>query len=72
MLLLNDDAWVTMPPEPYEFRGRPAVANHLAQTRSFWGQGLKLVPTRANGQPAFGYYLPDPNPNVYRSGGILV
>jgi RNA polymerase sigma-70 factor (ECF subfamily) len=70
--LLSDDAKVTMPPEPYEFRGRLAVAEHLYRTRGFWGQGLKLVSTRANHQPAFGYYLPDPAADVYRAAGILV
>jgi RNA polymerase sigma-70 factor (ECF subfamily) len=72
LALLNDDPWVTMPPEPFEFRGRAAVANHLYHTVPFWGQGLKLVPTGANKQPAFGYYLPDRYANVHRSGGILV
>jgi RNA polymerase sigma-70 factor (TIGR02960 family) len=70
--LLADDVTATMPPEPFEFRGRAAVADHLRQTLSFWGQGLKLVATRANNQPAFGYYLPDPIAKVHRSGGVLV
>jgi hypothetical protein len=31
-----------------------------------------VVPTRANDDPAFGYYRPDPNANVYRASGIIV
>jgi RNA polymerase sigma-70 factor (ECF subfamily) len=69
--LLSEDAKFTMPPEPVEFRGPRVIAEFL-RSRGFWGQGLKLVPTRANNQPAYGYYLPDPNANVHRASGILV
>jgi hypothetical protein len=27
--MLTDDAWITMPPEPYEYQGREAIANFL-------------------------------------------
>jgi RNA polymerase sigma-70 factor (ECF subfamily) len=70
--LLSDDARVLMPPESFEFCGRTAVVDHLYQTHSVWGQGLKLVASRANGQPAFGYYVPDPTANLFRAGGIVV
>jgi RNA polymerase sigma-70 factor (ECF subfamily) len=60
-----------MPPEPFEFRG-PRVIAEFYRTQSFWGQDLRLVPTRANNQPAYGDYLPDPNANVHRASGILV
>jgi RNA polymerase sigma-70 factor (ECF subfamily) len=60
-----------MPPEPFEFRGPRVIAEFL-NSRGFWGQDLKLVPTRANNQPAFGYYLPDPNAGVHRASGIMV
>jgi RNA polymerase sigma-70 factor (ECF subfamily) len=70
--LLTDDARVLMPPESFEFRGRVAVVDHLWQTHSVWGQGLELVPTRANGQPAFGCYVPDRTAKVFRAGGIVV
>jgi RNA polymerase sigma-70 factor (ECF subfamily) len=70
--LLTKDVRVTMPPDPYQFSGRRAVADHVRQTVGFWGQGLKLVPTRANNQPAVGYYLPDPSAGVHRAGGLLV
>ena len=69
--LLTDDAKVTMPPEPFEFRGRDAIAAFY-RTQGLWGQPIKLVPTNANHQPAFGYYLPDPHADILRAGGILV
>ena len=69
--LLSDDARFSMPPQPFEFRGPRVIAEYL-HSRGVWGQDLKLVPTRANNQPAFGYYLPDPNANVHRASGIMV
>jgi RNA polymerase sigma-70 factor (ECF subfamily) len=71
--LLTEDAWVRMPPEPYEYQGRPAIAEFL-RTRAIWrgGNAIRLVPTRANGQPAFGYYLSDSHARVARAGGVLV
>ena len=68
---LSDDARFTMPPEPFEFRGPRVIAEYF-HSRGFLDQDLKLVPTRANSQPAFGYYLPDPNANVHRAGGLWV
>jgi RNA polymerase sigma-70 factor (TIGR02960 family) len=54
--LLTDDVFVSMPPMPFEYQGRDAVARFCA---SIFGSGRRfdLVPTRANGQPAFGTYL---------------
>jgi RNA polymerase sigma-70 factor (ECF subfamily) len=54
--LLTDDAFIAMPPMPFEYQGRDVVARFCA---SLFGAGRRfdLVPTRANGQPAFGAYL---------------
>ena len=54
--LLTDDVFVSMPPMPFEYEGREVVARFCA---SLFGAGRRfdLVPTRANGQPAFGAYL---------------
>jgi len=53
--LLTDDVFMSMPPMPFEYEGRDAVARFCA---SIFGSGRReLVPTRANGQPAFGAYL---------------
>jgi RNA polymerase sigma-70 factor (ECF subfamily) len=71
--LLTEDAWLRMPPEPHEYQGHAAIAAFL-RTRALWtsARGLRLVATRANGQPAFGYYVGDPNCGVARAGGLLV
>jgi RNA polymerase sigma-70 factor (TIGR02960 family) len=70
--LLTDDAWLTMPPEPLEYQGRAAIARFYL-TRSWWGvQEARLVPTRANGQPAFGYYLRDPLAPIWHAHGLVV
>jgi len=54
--LLTDDVFMSMPPMPFEYQGRDVVARFCA---SLFGVGRRfdLVPTRANGQPAFGAYL---------------
>jgi RNA polymerase sigma-70 factor, ECF subfamily len=67
--LLTDNARMTMPPEPFEFRGPRAIAEFLSWA---WGDDVKVVPTRANNAPAFGYYRPDPHADVRRAGGIMV
>jgi RNA polymerase sigma-70 factor, ECF subfamily len=70
--LLTDDAWLTMPPEPYEYQGRTAIAAFLRDRAIRRGAPLRLVPTRANGQPAFGCYLPDPQAAIVHAYGLLV
>ncbi|ADD42713.1 RNA polymerase subunit sigma-70 [Stackebrandtia nassauensis] len=71
--LLTDDAWLTMPPAPHEYRGLAAIAQFLRIRRRWRGdRPLSLVDTRANGQPAFGCYLPDPDGRVARPTGIVV
>ncbi len=54
--LLTDDVFISMPPIPLEYEGRDVVARLFA---GIFGSGRRvdLVPTRANGQPAFGAYL---------------
>jgi len=67
--LLTDDARMTMPPEPFEFHGPRAIAEFLSWA---WGEDVRVVPTRANSAPAFGYYRPDPNADVHRASGLIV
>jgi hypothetical protein len=57
--LLTDDVFVSMPPMPFEYEGRDAVAGFFARIIGA-GRRFDLVPTRANGQPAFGAYLRGP------------
>jgi hypothetical protein len=61
-----------MPPEPYEYQGHAAIARFVNQRAGRLGAQLRLVPTRANGQPAFGCYLPDPQAAIVRSYGLIV
>ena len=54
--LLTDDVFISMPPMPFEYAGRELVAQVTASLFAT-GRRFDLVPTRANGQPAFGAYL---------------
>jgi len=69
--LLTADVRVSMPPMPLEYHGRDAVARFYArlirQERTD-----ELVPTRANGQPAFGTYLRAPTGGIRHGTGLVV
>lgn len=56
--LLTEDVVMSMPPTPFEYEGLDVVTRFCA---GIFGadRGFDLVPTRANGQPAFGAYLRD-------------
>jgi RNA polymerase sigma-70 factor (TIGR02960 family) len=68
--LLTDDVLVSMPPMPFEYEGRDAVARFCASLFRA-GRRFDLVPTRANGQPAFGAYLRGPS-GVSHGMGLFV
>ncbi len=70
--LLREDAWFTMPPLPVWYQGRAAIAT-LFQT-SLFPPGLQwhLLPTRANGSPAFGLYRREALADEYQLVGLLV
>jgi RNA polymerase sigma-70 factor (ECF subfamily) len=70
--LLTEDAWLIMPPVSLRYQGRELAARFLAATAFRPGRSARLVPTRANGQPAFGVYIRDPHAPVARANGILV
>ena len=57
--LLTADARLTMPPLPLVYQGHEAIAAFLREREDVRGAPLRLVPTRANTQPAFGAYLHD-------------
>ncbi len=65
--LLTNDVFISMPPMPLEYEGRDIVARFCA---SLFGAGrrFELVPTRANGQPAFGAYLRAPTGTRHGTG----
>jgi RNA polymerase sigma-70 factor (ECF subfamily) len=54
--LLTEDVLMSMPPIPYEYEGRELVARFCSNIFDS-GRRFDLVPTRANGQPAFGAYV---------------
>ncbi|MEV6099055.1 sigma-70 family RNA polymerase sigma factor [Nocardia sp. NPDC051981] len=64
--LLTDDVFMSMPPVPLEYQGRDLVARFFALIFGS-AQRFELVPTRANGQPAFGVYR-HPSIGIYGSG----
>ncbi|HEX6387930.1 MAG TPA: sigma-70 family RNA polymerase sigma factor [Solirubrobacteraceae bacterium] len=58
--LLTSDVRITMPPQPFEYTGHEAVAGFLGvRFAERAGRRVQLVPTRANGQPAFAVYMED-------------
>jgi RNA polymerase sigma-70 factor (ECF subfamily) len=65
--LLTDDVFVSMPPMPLEYEGRDVVARFCAGILRP-GRRFDLVPTRANGQPAFGTYLRGPTGSRHGTG----
>ena len=70
--LLTDDAWLTMPPLPQAYQGRDVIGPFLRRNEERRGTPLRLVPTRANTQPAFGGYLPVPESEIARAHGLFV
>jgi RNA polymerase sigma-70 factor (ECF subfamily) len=70
--LLTDDALLTMPPQPLEYEGHQAIAAFLRNREEVRGAPLRLVPTRANTQPAFGCYFPDAEAGIARPAGLFV
>jgi RNA polymerase sigma-70 factor (ECF subfamily) len=70
--LLTHDARITMPPQPLEYQGHAAIAGFLDERARLRGRPLRLVPTRANGQPAFGCYLPAEQAAIARPYGLMV
>ena len=69
--LFTDEISISMPPIPLEYQGRDVAARLFA---SIFGSGRRfdLVPTRANGQPAFGAYLRGPTGGIRHGTGVLV
>jgi RNA polymerase sigma-70 factor (TIGR02960 family) len=71
--LLTDDAVMTMPPEAAEYVGPPAIGRFLSTVPAAGSlERFRLVPTRANGQPAFGCYLKDPHTPIAHAYGLMV
>ncbi|MFG3521054.1 RNA polymerase subunit sigma-70 [Nocardia nova] len=65
--LLTDDVFMSMPPIPFEYVGREVATRFCAGIFAA-GRRFDLVPTRANGQPAFGAYLRGPDGSSHGTG----
>jgi RNA polymerase sigma-70 factor (TIGR02960 family) len=70
--LLTDDAWLTMPPLPHAYQGREAIGAFLRGAEERRGAPMRMVPTRANMQPAFGCYLAAAETDTARAFGLIV
>ncbi|HEY2673428.1 MAG TPA: RNA polymerase subunit sigma-70 [Rugosimonospora sp.] len=71
--LLTDDAWLSMPPAPHQYHGTDAIAAFLRSSFAYRGdRRVRLVPARANTQPAFGTYIPDRTGPIATPGGLVV
>ena len=68
--LLTDDVFLSMPPLPLEYEGIDVVTRFYGLMIGS-GRRFDLVPTRANGQPAFGAYLRAPT-GIRHGTGLLV
>jgi RNA polymerase sigma-70 factor (ECF subfamily) len=69
--LLSDDVFMSMPPMPLEYEGREVVGSFCALLFRA-GRTYDLVPTRANGQPAFGLYVPADDGLRHGTGLVVV
>jgi RNA polymerase sigma-70 factor (TIGR02960 family) len=70
--LLTEDVWVTMPPLPLEYQGRELAGQFLRTTAFRPAWTARLIPTRANGQPAYGCYVQDAHAAVCHAHGLIV
>jgi RNA polymerase sigma-70 factor, ECF subfamily len=58
--LLREDAIQSMPPFAMWIRGAANIGRWMVEPGPLGCRGSRLVPTSANGSPAFGQYRPDP------------
>jgi hypothetical protein len=61
-----------MPPLPFEYHGRDPAARFLMVVSREQRRRYRVVPTRANGQPAFGLYVRDGSDGLVHALGLLV
>jgi RNA polymerase sigma-70 factor (ECF subfamily) len=70
--MLTADGAMTMPPVPTWYRGREAVTAFLESVALSSDKRWRLVPIRANGQPAFGKYIWDEEVETFAAHSISV
>ena len=68
--LLTEHVSVTMPPMPGECEGREDAGRYIRMT--LVRPSVRIVPTRANGQPALASYVRDPQTGLFHASGIAV
>jgi hypothetical protein len=61
-----------MPPLPHAYQGHDAIRPFLRGSAERRGAPLRLLPTRANRQPAFGCYLWASEAEVARAYALFV
>jgi RNA polymerase sigma-70 factor (ECF subfamily) len=69
--LLRDDAKLAMPPRRQWYEGRDSIRRFFA---TVWGSydGFRLMPTGANGQPAFGLYSLSKSEGLWKAHSLQV
>jgi RNA polymerase sigma-70 factor (TIGR02960 family) len=72
LALMTGDAWVRMPPLPFEYRGIEAAGRFFLAIDAHRRAIARMVPVRANGHPAWGEYVRDPVTGGMHLTGILV
>jgi RNA polymerase sigma-70 factor (TIGR02960 family) len=70
--LMADDVWIRMPPLPFEYHGVDDARRFFAAVHAHRSRITRLVPTRANGCPAWAEYAPDPVTGMLHCVGVLV
>jgi RNA polymerase sigma-70 factor, ECF subfamily len=70
--MLTEDAKLAMPPLPTWYRGRDQVAGFLGGGPLAGTTRWRLIPTRANGQLAFGLYAWDARTRTFRPRAVDV
>ena len=69
---LAEDAVLTMPPLSTWYRGRDTIGAFLRERPLSGKIGWRIIPTRANGQPAFALYNWDDEGQAFAPHGIAV
>jgi RNA polymerase sigma-70 factor (ECF subfamily) len=72
LALLTDDVSVTMPPVAGELKGHEDAERYFRVTLFRPGPSMRIVSTRANGQPALASYVLDHQTGLYHASGIAV
>jgi RNA polymerase sigma-70 factor (ECF subfamily) len=69
---MTDDVWVRMPPLPFEYRGPAAAHRFFTAIDALPMRFDKMMPVRANRQPAWGEYSRNPRTGGLHLRGVIV